>query len=158
MGLTTTKRKKTKKYERFKPQQEHIGGQELPEFAPILQINPIPFNAKIICFEASRTNAAITLYTIPAEKKFWLTGANLQAISVTTAGSGQHARLFYVSAKFGSGIFGYLGVPAAANLTEALAMQFNPPIILEAGDYIRLESEDASVIAKASIFGYEIDM
>ena len=109
-----------------------------------------------ILTEANIANGNITVYTVPAGKKFYLIEASLHVTTGTPAsglGNGSIHNDLDVHQR------DIVHIEVGANPQTVLADHFNPgwPVELLAGWTIQADSSAAAVVVDCDIFGLEVD-
>lgn len=99
---------------------------------------------------ASATSATSTLYTVPADKDFYITSLTLSWNNATSPTSASAILLVEADEIL------IMDTPDVSEVTGQISISPFPPIKITATDVIQVQSDDANMNAKGSFSGYEI--
>lgn len=136
-----------------------IPSQLADKVVPTMEVNPKFFRRTNIIKRAAATNAtAATIYTTPADKEFFLTGASLSVIKDATSTSTST----YIQSTDSNGMtFEILDIPSITLTpqSETISVTLANPILLKKGQSITVNNSTnvANINTQAVIYGYLVD-
>tara|TARA_Y100000310_G_C20677257_1_gene813800 strand:+ start:2128 stop:2580 length:453 start_codon:yes stop_codon:yes gene_type:complete len=131
------------------PLTEDVIKQRPREFFPTLSELAADTKLQIVELFSQAGTGSGTLFTVPENNTFFMTGINLSGSNTAVAGSGF---VGIESARFGN----MFRIRVAFSQNNSLSQNFSMPLKFNAGEIILFEISGASVIGDGSIYGFVV--